>query len=1054
MKNDRINYRFDEFNLDTSGKILLQGSNPVELTEKSFGLLLYLVKNANVLVPKESILSEVWGSNYTDKSVLLVNISTLRNILGKNPQGIDYITNKYGKGYLFNAEVKVITGTDDDTDIKNTPVLSNPDSSLRFNRFVGRKNELNILQSEYEKLKIGEGSAVLINGEIGIGKTSLSREFISLLKEQKAKVFKTRFNFLESALNTPFETYFEMLWEILNENNSPQNYSYRLLKEKLESAYSIFLPEEFDFELNKSKNISASATDYTNLVRLICKSFSFISKNNPLVLIFDDIHFADGIDLEILAGLIQVAKNEQILIVSFARTENETAEFTDYENWLSKQEKVQSTAGFTLDKMDDTAFEELIVQIFGNKSIAPQIPKKDFDFLLANASGNPYFLSEIVRWHLTKQNLFFDANDEKRWRWRSSDITPMPTSLVGMIQARSKLLSFEVTNVLEAASIYQAGFFLNELSEITEINSETVFGLLNEAVRFGFLLKTDGQTNDFEFRHLVQQQVIYNNADLQKKRVLHQKAALQFVEKYNTNQNMLLLKEVCYHFEKANDADNLWYWYFQAGVSCQQRSLFKDGIEYLEKTLNFLKANYPCDKIKPEIKFQLLLTLIDCYTMTQDLNKVYPLLQALIEFAKNQQSKLYYAHSLLSTARSLSFKLNFEKSLEKSYEALKLFQEMKDRDGQNATLFTIAVGLLRLGKYTKTIELLEKRLSSENSETFLIARMRNLLAYSYIYVGKNNAAKNLAEKNIMYAEGTSNLTLQTYSLSVMGRLSVCSGNFEEAIGYAKLQKNNYDKTKMLMALFDSHIVISQALIGQGCYQKAKEVLEFVKDDFREGKYPQGEGEFLLYLGMAERGLKRNTVVKRHLKRALKSSKNLGDKEEMSLALIEMARLHFDGNKFDEAKEFAQDALRIAVESNSFRGEILSLVELAWVSAKQGNYEQALKHIEKSEELLKNTEFGESWRIFWTLGKILVLYYPTKQFNKNKILKQAENAFIKAVEILDGFREDLDLDLPENEIKYVVMTKSLSEPAKDLVRLLKSQGRYKEADVYAKEWMIL
>jgi predicted ATPase/DNA-binding winged helix-turn-helix (wHTH) protein len=1052
MKNAGENYRFDEFRLDTAGKTLFQADKSIELTEKSLGLLLYLVKNTNVLVPKESIISEVWGSNYTDKSVLLVNISTLRSILGKNPQGIDYITNKYGKGYLFNAEVKVIADINADAGIKNTGNLTAPDSSLRFNRFVGRKNELNILLAEYEKIKTGEGSAVFIKGETGIGKTSLSREFISLLKDRGANVFKARFNFSDSALHTPFEIYFEMLWYILNEDSS-RNYSYRLLKEKLESAFGIFLPDEFDFELNKSKNISASAVDYTNLVRLICKSFAFIGKHKPLVLIFDDIHFADGIDLEILAGLIQTAKNEQILIVSLARTANETAEFTDYENWLSNQEKVQS-AGFTLDKMDDTAFEELIVRIFGDKNVAPRIPKTDFDFLLANAGGNPYFLSEIIRWHLTKQNLFFDANDEKRWKWRSSDVTPMPTSLVGMIQARSKLLGAEVTNVLEAAGIYRAGFFLDELSEITEINSETVFGLLNEAARFGFLLKTDGQTNDFEFRHMVQQQVIYNNADLRKKRVLHQKVALQFVEKYKQSQNILLLKEVCYHFEKANDAENLWYWYFQAGVSCQQRSLFKDGIEYLEKALNFLKVNYPCDKIKPEIKFQLLLTLIDCYTMTQELNKVYPLLQALIEFAKNQQNKLYYAHSLLSTARSLSFKLNFEKSLEKSYEALNLFEEMKDTDGQNSTLCTIAIGLLRLGKYTKTIELLETRLKSEKNESFLIARLRNLLSHSYIYIGKTAAAKTLARKNIIYAEGTSNLTLQTYSLSVMCRSSVYSGNFEEAIKYAELQKNNYDKTKMLMALFDSHIVISQALIGQGCYQEAKEVLEFVKDDFREGKYPQGEGEFLLYLGMAERGLKRNTIVKRYLKRALKSAKKLGDKEDVSFVLIEMARIHFDENKIIEAQNFARESFQIATESGSFRGEILSLIELAWASAKQNDYEQALKYIGQSEESVKNIEFGEKWRIFWTLGKILVLYYPTKQFNKNKILKQAETAFIKAVEILDGFREDLDLDLPENEIKYVVMTKSLAEPAKDLVRLLKSQGRYKEADVYAKEWMIM
>jgi two-component system, OmpR family, response regulator len=104
VKQSIENYKFDEFTLKSSDKSLNQGNTSIELTEKSFGLLLYLAKNANVLVPKESMLSEVWGNNYTDKSVLLVNISTLRSILGKNAQGIDYITNKYGKGYLFNLE--------------------------------------------------------------------------------------------------------------------------------------------------------------------------------------------------------------------------------------------------------------------------------------------------------------------------------------------------------------------------------------------------------------------------------------------------------------------------------------------------------------------------------------------------------------------------------------------------------------------------------------------------------------------------------------------------------------------------------------------------------------------------------------------------------------------------------------------------------------------------------------------------------------------------------------------------------------------------------------
>jgi DNA-binding winged helix-turn-helix (wHTH) protein len=98
-------YGFGPFLLIPAERRLLKNGTAIDLTVKTFDLLVLLVKNAGGLVSKDKILDTVWGVGvYVDESNLTTTISMLRKALGQTDQEL-YIETVPRKGYRFVAAV-------------------------------------------------------------------------------------------------------------------------------------------------------------------------------------------------------------------------------------------------------------------------------------------------------------------------------------------------------------------------------------------------------------------------------------------------------------------------------------------------------------------------------------------------------------------------------------------------------------------------------------------------------------------------------------------------------------------------------------------------------------------------------------------------------------------------------------------------------------------------------------------------------------------------------------------------------------------------------------
>jgi DNA-binding winged helix-turn-helix (wHTH) protein len=98
-------FEFEGFILDGVERTLTRNGTLLALTPKAFDTLLYLVRNPGRMLSKDELIKEVWPDTFVEEVNLAVNISTLRKVLGEDPQDRRFIATVSGRGYRFVAPV-------------------------------------------------------------------------------------------------------------------------------------------------------------------------------------------------------------------------------------------------------------------------------------------------------------------------------------------------------------------------------------------------------------------------------------------------------------------------------------------------------------------------------------------------------------------------------------------------------------------------------------------------------------------------------------------------------------------------------------------------------------------------------------------------------------------------------------------------------------------------------------------------------------------------------------------------------------------------------------
>src|SRR4029079_8632207 len=102
-------FEFGSFRLDPAEQQLWRDGEEIQLTPKTFKLLLLLVENSGHVLEKNELVEKIWPDAFVEENRLADNISTLRKALGDDPKTPSYIRTVPGRGYRFVAEVREVS---------------------------------------------------------------------------------------------------------------------------------------------------------------------------------------------------------------------------------------------------------------------------------------------------------------------------------------------------------------------------------------------------------------------------------------------------------------------------------------------------------------------------------------------------------------------------------------------------------------------------------------------------------------------------------------------------------------------------------------------------------------------------------------------------------------------------------------------------------------------------------------------------------------------------------------------------------------------------------
>jgi predicted ATPase len=231
--------------------------------------------------------------------------------------------------------------------------------------------------------------------------------------------------------------------------------------------------------------------DKIRLYEAVTQFFIAICRESPLLLLFDDMQWADPSSLELLEYFVRSTSNLPVLTASSYRSEDVESSSSLYQalmniNRLRLLETIQVN---NLSKEETT---ELIKQTFGEQTVSPEFA----DLVYQRTSGNPFFVEEVLR-SLVEDGTVFRT--EKGWDRKPIQEIILPESVKSILKSRFTKLQPETLNVLTMASVVGSEFDFEVLRELCQLQEEPLIQRLETAFSAGLVQQVSRQKNLFKF---------------------------------------------------------------------------------------------------------------------------------------------------------------------------------------------------------------------------------------------------------------------------------------------------------------------------------------------------------------------------------------------------------------------------------------------------------------------------------------------------------------------------------------------------------------------------
>jgi tetratricopeptide (TPR) repeat protein len=458
---------------------------------------------------------------------------------------------------------------------------------------VGRDGELNKLRLHVLKVINREGSVVNVVGEAGIGKSRLIAELCRSDEIQRVNLLRGRA--LSIGKNLSFHPLTDLLnnWAGIKKDDSLRE-SILKLEKIIQSVFCEETPEVFPFiavmmgmkvsgpYAARIKGIEGEALEkliLKNLRELLAKS----AEQKPLVIIIEDLHWADLTSLAFLESLYRLAANHPILFINVFRP--------DYEETSERiLRTVRSRYGdfatdIVLDALDKNASTALIDNLLKTEGLLPPLR----ELLIRKTGGNPFFIEEVVRSFI--DDGVIEIKDGRFRFTEKIDSVIIPETVNEVLMARIDKLDEDTKSLLKIASVIGRNFYGKILVDVA--GSIGDIDLRLDSLKEAQLIMERRITPEVEylFKHALAQESAYESILPRKRKELHLKIA-NSIESVFSERLPEFFGMLAYHYSKGEDLHKAEEYLIKAGEEALKSSASIEALSYYQEALGMYLKNY------------------------------------------------------------------------------------------------------------------------------------------------------------------------------------------------------------------------------------------------------------------------------------------------------------------------------------------------------------------------------------------------------------------------------------------------------------------------------
>jgi class 3 adenylate cyclase/tetratricopeptide (TPR) repeat protein len=805
------------------------------------------------------------------------------------------------KGLQKPAEVYEVTGAGPvRTRLQATAVRG-------LTRFVGRDPELNQLRQSLQRAGAGQGQVVVVIGEPGVGKSRLVYEFLHSAQTQDWLVLES--TSVSYGKATPYFPVIDLLrrYAHLEDRDDPRTIRAKMtgqvltLDEGLQDTIPALLalldalpPESPFLQLDPPQRRQRTLEA---LKRVLLRE----SQLQPLLLIFEDLHWIDSETQALLDRLVDGLPTARVLLLVNYRPEYQ-------HGWGSKTYYTQ----LRLDPLPPASADEVLQALLGDDpSLAPVK-----ELLITRTQGNPFFLEESVR-TLVETGVLVGEHGAYSLR-QPVESLQVPATVQAILAARIDRLPSEEKRLLQTAAVIGMDVPLQLLQPIAELPEDALHRGLAHLQAAEFLYETRlFPEREYTFKHALTHEVAYGSLLQERRRVLD----ARIVEALEMPAGERLAEQVerlAHHALRGEVWDKTVTYCQQAGARANDRAAFREAVAYFDQALQALAhLSEPGDT--RVLALGLRLNLVGVLFVLGEYGRDLALLGEAAALARALDDRVRLGQVLVQMVRVLRITGDPDGAMAAGQQALALATELGDSALQAEVSYTLAQAYWAIGDFDQAAELLQRsveaadRDSGKPSTEDLRIRSRAWLARILSALGAFAEGRRYGEEALRLATLAGRGVTPIIAYVCLGHLSLTQGDLEHAIqvleqglALCRASGNRNWLPQTVTGLGSASALQGRLIEGRAFLEEA------ISESIRTGGL-QGQASRVAWLSEVWRLAGRGEEAWQYARQALDLARQQKDRGDEALALHQLGvvQAHADPLDVAQAEAYYQQALALA-----------------------------------------------------------------------------------------------------------------------------------------------